>query len=124
RSPTGLEFDQSKSGAGLMWGPSYNAQLDIVMGVSGRGELVAFDRETGKRLTPTPLRVPGAPSPVRDVEMPPLLARQLTDGLSRALGYPLPDDVVSGVLRVVQGDGINIANYHSVDPETGRIWLS
>lgn len=124
RSPTGLEFDQSKSGAGLMWGPSYNAQLDIVMGVSGRGEFVAFDRETGKLLTPTPLRVPGAPSPVRDVEMPPLLTRQLTDGLSRALGYPLPDDVVAGVLRVVQGDGINIANYHSVDPETGRIWLS
>lgn len=124
RSPTGLQFDKSKSGAGLMWGPSYNAQLDIITGVSGRGELVAFDRETGKLLTPTPLRVPGAPSPVRDVEMPPLLARQLTDGLSRALGYPLPDDVVAGVLRVVQGDGINIANYHSVDPETGRIWLS
>lgn len=124
RSPTGLSVDGKEGNVGLMWGPSYNAKLNIVMGVSGRGELVAFDRETGELLTPVPLQVPGAPSPVRDVDMPPQLTRQLTDGLSRALGYRLPDDVVERVLRVVQGDGINIANYHSIDPETGRLWLS
>ncbi|MEP2827728.1 PQQ-binding-like beta-propeller repeat protein [Parvibaculum sp.] len=124
RSATGLELDESEGSVGLMWGPSYNEQLDIIMGVSGKGELVAFDRKTGKLLTETPLHVPGAPSPVRDVDMPPQLTHQLTDGLSRALGYQIGDDVVERVLRVVQGDGINIANYHSIDPETGRLWLS
>lgn len=124
RSATGLKLDETDGSVGLMWGPSYNEQLDIIMGVSGRGEFVAFDRKSGRLLTPQALRVPGAPSPVRDVDMPPMLVRQLTDGLSRALGYRLADDTVERVLRVVQGDGINIANYHSVDPETGRIWLS
>lgn len=124
RSATGLKLDETEGAVGLMWGPSYNAQLDLIMGVTGRGDLIAFDSKTGKLLTPEPLRVPGAPSPIRDADLPPQLARQLTDGLSRALGYQLPDDVVERVLRVVQGDGINIANYHSVDPETGRIWLS
>lgn len=124
RSATGLKLPESEGSVGLMWGPSYNERLDIVMGVSGKGELVAFDRATGRLLTPAPLQVPGAPSPVRDVDMPPQLTRQLTDGLSRALGYQLADDTIERVLRVVQGDGINIANYHSIDPETGRIWLS
>lgn len=124
RSATGLKLDDAEDGIGLMWGPSYNENLDIIMGVSGKGEFIAFDRESGRLLTPQPLRVPGAPSPVRDVDMPKQLVRQLTAGLSRALGYQLPDDVVERVLNVVRGDGINIANYHSVDPETGRIWLS
>ena len=124
RSATGLKLPESEGSVGLMWGPSYNEKLDIITGVSGKGELVAFDRETGRLLTPAPLKVPGAPSPIHDVDMPPQLTRQLTDGLSRALGYQLADDTIERVLRVVQGDGINIANYHSVDPETGRLWLS
>ncbi|MDP1626580.1 PQQ-binding-like beta-propeller repeat protein [Parvibaculum sp.] len=124
RSDTGLPKRSDKDDVGLMWGPSYNPGLDIVTGVSGTGEFVAFDRESGELLTRKPLHVPGAPSPKRDVDMPSQLLLQLTEGLEKALDRPLTTKVIERVLRVVQGDGINIANYHSIDPETGRLWLS
>ncbi|MBX3504717.1 MAG: PQQ-binding-like beta-propeller repeat protein [Parvibaculum sp.] len=122
RKPTGLP--QGESDIRLMWGPSYNPKLDIVTGISGHGDFVAFDRSTGTLLTPNTQRLPGAASATREAGLPPVLLEQMAGKLSAILNRTITATQIEQVFRVVQGDGINIANYHSIDPATGRMWIS
>lgn len=122
RTPTGLP--QGESDVRLMWGPSYNPKLDIVTGIGGHGDFVAFDRRTGALLTPNPQRLPGAASPAREPGIPPVLLEQMAGKLSSILNRTITPLQIEQVFRVVQGDGINVANYHSIDPATGRMWIS
>lgn len=122
RTPTGLP--QGDSDVGLMWGPSYNPKHDIVTGISGQGLFVAFDRVSGALLTPEAPRLPGEASHVRDANLPPVLLQRMAEKLSAVLDRPITALQIEQVFRVVQGDGINIANYHSIDPATGRMWIS
>jgi outer membrane protein assembly factor BamB len=125
RVPTGLPEGGAGDGqGGIMWGPSYNPRFDVITGVSGAGELVVLDRKTGKLLTPKPLMLPGAPSPSRNLNIPPAMAKEIAEGFRKATGKPIGARAIEELLRVVEGEGIKVANYHSVDPRSGRMWLT
>jgi hypothetical protein len=123
--PTGLPGGTAGQGqGGIMWGPSYNPRYDVITGVTGAGELVVLDRKTGRLLTPKPLVLPGAPSPARNLNVSPEMAKQIAEGFRKAIGKPITAGAVEALLRVVEGEGVKVANYHSVDPRSGRMWLT
>ncbi|HUD52495.1 PQQ-binding-like beta-propeller repeat protein [Parvibaculum sp.] len=125
RSATGLE-DSTRGDVNstIMWGPSYNPHLDILTGVSAKGELVAFDRQTGRLLTPEPLILPGSPSRSRGASIPDEIIAKMAEEFQKALGRPLSVATVRRVLKVVEGESVKVANYHSIDAWSGRMWLT
>ncbi len=103
------------------FGFNYHPQTDSLVGLTINGELLQFDRKTGKKSAPM-AQVPGSPAVS---ELPPL--PQLIIDASNALTDEVFGKTPSGlsffstIIDVIFGGGSVVTNFFAIDPNTGLI---
>jgi len=127
--PTGLPAPPPVSGAlenYHCFGLNYHVQADALVGVMGPGDVVVLDRATGAQLLATPFVVPGTFSPASPPTSLPAEVLETANNSLRPLMGALPADVTPyGILvDVLLGFNSKVANYFSIDPHTGRMYVA
>jgi outer membrane protein assembly factor BamB len=110
-----------------MFGINYHVRTDSVVAVYASGDLIAFDRASGRVVAR--MRMPGAPAAPGTFEVP----QPFIDGAERAFrasfvppGYPLPAgySFVQTLITAILGGGIRVANYYAADPDSDLLWIA
>src|SRR6185437_404729 len=121
--PTGLTLAPELTHAAVP-GINYVPAADAIVASSSDGHLYALDRRTGAQLLASPFQLPGAPSPTGTG---PALPQSLVDAvqaeLSGLIAFPKNASFL-GFLQAILGDGVQVSNSFSVDPRTGRLWVT
>ncbi|CAM3800364.1 PQQ-binding-like beta-propeller repeat protein [Parendozoicomonas haliclonae] len=126
---TGLKEPKPKPGKSRNahnFGASYHPQSDSIFGLLIDGNMFALDRKTGERRLVEPFVVPGAPAIGSGTGRPaPWLIEKTDQTMKEAYGEdPQAPGRFSKVADVIYGGGVKVANYFSIDPNTGRIWVA
>ncbi len=107
-----------------IYGLNYDPTADALIGLAGDNHIYVLDRKSGRPLLPSPYSLPDiAPSPGRSVESVKLsgfIRRRLENVIQPIMGEISFDSLIGTLL----GNSTMIANYFSVDPHTGRIWVA
>jgi hypothetical protein len=108
------------------FGLNYDPQSDALVGATGDGNLFALDRATGDPLLASPHQLPGERSPSADaLDLPQSIIDNANQELAPLLaGLPPGSDPLQTLVEVLLGGDKEVANYFSVDPRTGRIWVA
>ncbi|MCW5891202.1 MAG: PQQ-binding-like beta-propeller repeat protein [bacterium] len=105
-----------------VFGVNYHPQADAIVGLSRDGWLYAVDRRTGLSVLPAPFQLPGEPAPLGPPSTTPpavtACAQQLFEQFVDPGGVTLAQ-----IIAVLGGNGSEVANYFSIDPTTGRLWV-
>jgi len=111
-----------------LYGINYDPITDSVIALYGTGNVVAFDRVTGQRLTNFVL--PGAPAPDSSGIVVPDLFKEggeeamldqfVPDGYQLPEGFSLLDSLIAAVL----GGSGKVNNYYAIDPDHGHLWIA
>lgn len=106
------------------FGLNYHIQADAVVGVVSGGHIYALDRVTGRQLLDSPYLVPGEKARKVREQIPENLAKKIDEELApffvRSPGGASP---FKTIMKALLAEGIKIANYFSIDPDTGRMWV-
>lgn len=106
------------------YGFNYHPQSDSLVSVTGGGEILAFDRETGNPTAPV-FQLPGAPALSEYPSLPQFIidsANALTD---QVFGQtPSGLSFYSLIIDVIFGGGSQVTNFFAIDPNTGRIYVA
>ncbi|MFC1890478.1 PQQ-binding-like beta-propeller repeat protein, partial [Thermodesulfobacteriota bacterium] len=118
----------SKSISHHSYGMNYHPQSDALIGVTGDGRIYALDRQTGMPILPVPFELPGEKSPEKELTFIDILPQGIKDRIRAELepligGSPFDDPVIA-ISQVLLGGGTEVANFFSVDPSTGRMWVA
>lgn len=115
--PTGL------TGSKSVLGVNFLPTLDAIVGLAQDGFIYILDRRTGQPILAMPHKLPGAPSPINQgSSLPPEVEAciEQTFGQFVNLQQISFDKVMAGLL----GNGVEVANFFSIDPRTGRLWVA
>ncbi len=127
RKPTGLDPDPGANPAVLQcFGVNYHPGADALLGITGDGRIYALDRETGDPVFAAPFLLPGEPSPAKALEipLPQIVLNRIREELDPLLGgAPFPDPLTA-LMQILLGGETEVANFFSVDPVSGRIWIA
>lgn len=126
--PTGLAVTPDLTPTDThIYGLNYDQTTDAIIGLSGDGHVVALDRKNGSQLLSTPFIVPGEKSPANtSITIPSSLLKRMDDALAPFIGSTTGELGYSPsqlLINVALGNELKVANYFSVDPHTGRIWV-
>ena len=106
-----------------VFGIQYHPPTDSIVAVSTNGYLLAFDRTTGAQVVP-PFELPGTVTPTPPPLLSPLVLEcvaakflQLVDVESAGLTF-------TDFFNLLLGNGIEVANSFSIDPNGGRLWVA
>jgi len=126
---TGLALTGDLAGDAA-FGVNYLPQADAVVGVTGDGHIYALDRATGAQLLAAPHALPGEISPSTNPygQLPPAVRDAIAEAVFAEVtplvgGLP-PDTNLIDLSDVLLGGKTEIANFFSIDPHTGRIWVA
>lgn len=117
--PTGLTGPPVGGGFGV----NHHPAADALVGLTRDGFLYAVDRRTGVAVLPAPYQLPGAPSPAG----PPLSTPANVQACAQAELEKVADlggQPLSLAIDVLLGNGVEVANYFSIDAATGRMWVA
>lgn len=117
--PTGLAGPPVGGGFGV----NHHPAADALVGLTRDGFLYAVDRRTGVTVLDAPYQLPGEPSPPG----PPLAAPPNVQACAAAELNALADldgQPISLAVDVLLGNGVEVANYFSIDATSGRIWVA
>ena len=107
------------------FGLNYHIQADAIVGVVSGGHIYVLDRKTGKQLLASPYLVPGDKARKLRGPIPENVARKVNEELSRFCvrlpGGAGPFDII---MKALLAEEVKIANYFSIDPNTGRMWVA
>jgi hypothetical protein len=106
-----------------VFGVNYHPGADAIVGLARDGYMYAVDRRTGVSVLPAPFQLPGEVAPLAPPSTtPPSITACAQAALEQLvnLGGQLTIDQLIGVL---QGNGVEVANYFSIDGTTGRMWV-
>ncbi len=118
--PTGLTVRPGET-APHVFGLNYDPTTDSVIGLARDNHIYAVDRKSGRQILATHYSIPDiAPSPLREVELPENIRERIEMVARPFLGEANFDNFVGALL----GNNSIIANYFSVDPHTGKIWVA
>ncbi|MDX2167502.1 MAG: PQQ-binding-like beta-propeller repeat protein [Deltaproteobacteria bacterium] len=105
------------------FGANYHPGADAIVGLTRDGYLYALDRRSGAPLLATPFQLPGEPAPPGPPSTTPAAvvacAQEQLEQFFDLGGAPL-----SLVIDVLLGNGVEVANYFSVDAASGRMWVA
>jgi outer membrane protein assembly factor BamB len=119
--PTGLTAPVGETTPHI-FGLNYDPTTDSLIGLAQDNHIYVLDRKTGSQLLSIPYSLPDiAPTPAADpIDLPASLKKKLEDIIQPILGErPIWD-----VMDIILGNNIMVANYFSVDPNTGKIWVA
>lgn len=106
-----------------VFGVNYHPAADAIVGLSRDGWIYALDRRTGAPVLTAPFQLPGEPSPPG----PPLASPPTVTACAEAELGALTDlggITLAQVIDILLGNGVEVANYFSIDPTTGRLWVA
>jgi len=106
------------------YGVNYLPALDAVAGITGDGRIYLLDRTTGGPLLATPHSLPGTRSPAGDLPLPQAIMDRAFDELAAFMGGFPPGFNVQDLISMLQGNHVEVGNFFSVDPATGRLWVA
>lgn len=108
------------------WGPNYHRQLDALVSITSDGLVWMVDRVSGELLLDEPFQLPGAPSPKSSLPLPPMILKKVFEELKPLIpGAALdPNFSIGEFIDILIGSSIQVANYFSIDPRTGRMWFA
>ncbi|WP_419534761.1 hypothetical protein [Endozoicomonas sp.] len=108
------------------FGANYLPQADAIVSVVMDGTMIMLDRKTGRLLLPEPFIIPGAPAKPSNATRIPQWLLDRADAVAReAVGEdPTHGGRFSRVMDILFGGGVKVANYFSIDPATGRIFVA
>jgi outer membrane protein assembly factor BamB len=108
------------------FGINYHPQTDSLIALTGDGHLYVLDRKTGAPFLASPHQLPGEKSPLA----PPLglpdaiIAKVNQELLPMMGGLPAGYEPFDALYEVLLGGGKKVANFFSIDPHTGRLWVA
>ncbi len=106
----------------FMFGLNYLPGLDAIAGLTVDGFLFVLDRASGAPILNAPHQLPGSPSPPGDGQpIPPNILPGVLAELAPLMNLPPDPQRIFGILR---GDGVEVANFFSVDPHSDRLWVA
>jgi outer membrane protein assembly factor BamB len=114
--PTGLPGTEPSGVIGIQ----YHAETDSIVAVSTDGFLVGLDRKTGAQLIP-PMELPGSVTPTPPPTLPPIVQQCATAKLQQFADLASAGLTFQSFLDLLLGNGIEVANSFSIDPNTGRL---
>lgn len=104
-----------------IFGINYDPTTDALIGLARDNHIYVLDRKTGRSLLHEPYSLPDiAPSPARPAELPRFLRKRLEEAVRPIMGEMSFESFVGALL----GNTSMIANYFSVDPHSGKIWVA
>ena len=105
-----------------VFGVNYLPQVDAIVGLTGDGYIYVLDRRTGAQKLAAPFQLPGSPSPPG---APPAIPPAAFPCLDAQLGLltDLQGVTLVQFLSTLLGNGVEVANFFSIDPNTGHIWV-
>ena len=116
--PTGLT---SPTPTGT-FGVNYHPGADAIVGLTQDGWIYALDRKTGASVLTAPFQLPGEKSPAGPpLVAPPVLLSCVQSQLS--LFMDTAGLTVQQLVDILLGNGVEVANFFSIDPATGRLWV-
>jgi len=124
--PTGLEtltYESDFRGTHI-FGVNYDPTTDAIIGLAGDGNVYALDRETGASLLPESFIVPGALSPANPPRVPEWLRNKIIEVVRPFFREEMASEDPDVLWSILSGTNTKVANYFSVDPATGRIWIA
>jgi outer membrane protein assembly factor BamB len=126
---TGLALTGELAGDAA-FGVNYLPQADALVGITGDGHLYVLDRATGAQILASPHALPGeiAPSTNPYQQLPPPVRDALSEAvlveITPLIGGLPPDTNLLDLSDVLRGGKTEVANFFSIDPHTGRIWVA
>lgn len=118
--PTGLSAE-GVDRAPHIFGLNYDPTTDTVIALAKDNHIIVLDRKTGRSLLREPYSIPDiAPSPSREIETPDRIMARVEKAATPLFG----DTPFSALIGPLLGNATLIANYFSVDPHSGRIWVA
>lgn len=119
---TGLVPEAGTAGDAV-FGLNYHPQTDSVVGLARDGLLYVLDRATGAQRLAAPYSLPGEPSPAGEmVELPAMVVENLRAELAPFFGSADLDPTI--LLAVLLGNDTEVANFFSIDPHDGTVWIA
>jgi len=119
--------DNSSSRDVHCYGVNYHPQSDSIIGIAGDGHLYALNREKGESLLAEPYLIPGKPSPKMG-SMLELITGSVADKYGKAVNElvgGLSEEASPGnIVGAILGYDVQVANYFSIDPNSGYIWTA
>ncbi|WP_299734293.1 PQQ-binding-like beta-propeller repeat protein [uncultured Endozoicomonas sp.] len=108
------------------FGANYHPQSDTIVGIVEDGKVFVLDRKTGAPMLSEPFVIPGAPAKGDDSTRPGEWLTERTDEkLKEVFGEdPAVGGRFSRVLDILGGRNVKIANYFSINPESGRMMVA
>jgi len=119
---TGLPEPRGNLDREHCFGTNYHPHQDALVGIMGDGHIVALDRATGRRLLSEPFALPGSPSPEGWFASG-ILSDRLVQKIKGELSHLLKDIDITGFDMLLGNDSV-VANYFSVDQNSGRIFIA
>lgn len=108
----------------IQFGPNYSPKADALFTVTGDGFIVGYDRRTGALVLDEPYSLPGEPSPAgAPIVLPPAAQAILAAEFLPLLAGRPSGAGISEIVNVLLGQDVEVANFFSIDPRTGRLWV-
>jgi hypothetical protein len=107
----------------VVFGVNYHAGADAIVGLAQDGFIYALDWRTGAPVLNAPYQLPGAPAPPG----PPLVVPAAVQACAEselALLADLGGTSIATVIDILLGNRVEVANYFSIDPVAGRLWVA
>ncbi len=110
-----------------VYGLNYDPTTDTLIGLAGNGHLYALNRKTGAPLLTSEYIIPGEKSPPGPLAIPAFVLSKMDVALEPLIGGRAaligksPSELLVNALL---GNENKVANYFSVDPHSGRIWVA
>ncbi len=108
------------------FGINYHPQTDSLIALTGDANLYVLDRDTGAPLLASPHQLPGEKSPLKDpLGLPDAVVAEVDQDLLPMMGgLPAGYAPFEALAEVLLGGGKEVANFFSIDPHTGRLWVA
>jgi outer membrane protein assembly factor BamB len=105
-----------------VFGVNYHPGADAIVGITQDGWIWALDRKTGVPVLTAPFQLPGEKSPPgTPLVAPPSLLACVQTQLSTLMDTT--GLTVQQLVDILLGNGVEVANFFSIDPATGRLWV-
>ena len=104
-----------------VFGLNYDPTTDTLIGLTADNHMYVLDRKSGSLLLSSPYSLPDiAPSPAKSINIPDFIKPRVDQIAAPLLG----DTSVEYLIEIILGNNFMVANYFSVDPHTGKIWVA